>query len=238
MTELSIVMPAFNEESTIKESIERVISEAEKINISYEILVVNDGSTDATHQRASSVLGPVEVIDQRPNQGKGHSLREGFLRAKGRYVLFLDADLDLDPVFLQEYIDTIEKRAAACIIGSKRHPRSLVNYPSSRRLLSFIWMKLVKSYTGLSVTDTQTGFKLLSASQVRDPIIHSQSKGFAFDIEFLSLVNLAGGVIIEGPVKIDFGFSSSVTLRSGAASLAELSRIAKRLKLERETKLR
>jgi hypothetical protein len=98
-------------------------------------------------------------------------------------------------------------------------------------------MKLVKAYTGLSVTDTQSGFKLLSADQVRDPIIRSQSKGFAFDIEFLALVHFAGGAIVEGPVKIDYGFTSSVTLKSGAKSLMELSRVSKRLKTQRLTKV-
>lgn len=118
---LSIVIPAYNEQKTIAELLDRVLAlDLGKIN--KEIIVVNDGSTDKTREILKGFEHRVVVIDHQKNKGKGAAVRSGFARAAGEYVVVQDADLEYNPEDLKRMLHEIEKTGARVLYGSRRLP--------------------------------------------------------------------------------------------------------------------
>jgi glycosyltransferase involved in cell wall biosynthesis len=116
---LSVVVPVFNEEATIQTVIERVTSEL-KIFEWYELIIVDDGSSDNTLEQIRAVREKVNVVISLPrNEGKGKALIEGFARASGDYVLVQDADLEYDPADFAALCGPIQKHSADLVLGSR-----------------------------------------------------------------------------------------------------------------------
>jgi len=124
--------------------------------------------------------------------------------ARGEYVVFLDADMDLHPIQLPTLIELLETQEADVVIGSKRHPLSSVNYPWHRRLYSVVYYSLIRIMFGLPVKDTQTGLKVFKKSVIEDVFPRILVKRFAFDIEVLANAHRLGYKIVDAPVTIFF----------------------------------
>lgn len=177
-------MPAHNESDHIAE----VIGETCQAlgGADYEIIVVDDGSRDNTHMEAAHAASSnanVRLVGYHGNYGKGHALRYGSGYATGEYVVFLDADLDLHPRQIKTFLDVMETTNADAVIGSKRHPKSQLNYPWHRRLMSNAYYLLVKLLFGLPIHDTQTGIKLFRSEVLGKVLPKLIVKRFAFDLE-------------------------------------------------------
>ena len=204
MVELSVIMPAYNEGRVISKSIketERVLSDA---RIDYELIVVDDGSSDDTFDQAS-IAGSSKVrVVRKENSGKGSAIKFGFSFSKGRMVTFIDADLDLHPKHIPVYINLMKRHKADIIIGSKRHPLSKIDYPFKRKVLSYCYFVLVKTLFGLKVKDTQAGLKLFRREVLEAVLPRVLCKKYAFDLELLAVANAKGFTMMEAPVELNW----------------------------------
>jgi glycosyltransferase involved in cell wall biosynthesis len=214
---LSVVMPAFRQEASIATDVRNLERALQALPLSHEIIVVVDGFVDATYERAQALASPtVRVLGYPQNQGKGHAVRYGMRAARGELIAFIDAGMDLDPSALGWFVALMQRTGADIVIGSKRHPESVVEYPWLRRLYSFGYQALVWALFGLNVRDTQVGLKLFRRAVIDDVEPVLLVKRFAFDIELLVVAALMGhGRIVEAPVILRHGrFPSTIRLRT------------------------
>ncbi|OIO96638.1 MAG: hypothetical protein AUJ92_05595 [Armatimonadetes bacterium CG2_30_59_28] len=202
---LSVILPAYNEGRYIAQSIVEAHHALSEFCSGFEVVVVNDGSSDDTQQQAEFAarrFSNVLVCANPTNLGKGFALREGFDSCKGDLVVFLDADLDIHPRQIRPLIQIMQQTNADIVIGSKRHPQSVLDYPLHRRVLSVGYFFLVKLLFGLPIRDTQTGLKLFRAQVLREVMPTLVVKRFAFDLELLANAHRKGYCIAEAPVVV------------------------------------
>jgi glycosyltransferase involved in cell wall biosynthesis len=210
--DLSVVIPAYNEADRIAETIRVTVQELRKLGCSYELVIVDDGSEDHTHHFAREVAtehteagcGEVHVVTYDRNGGKGHAVRFGAAHTRGTFVAFLDADLELHPRLLARLLRIQEETKADIVIGSKRHPESVIDYPSERKLYSVIYSLTCRMLFGLPVRDTQTGIKVLRGTFAREVLPLLTVNRFAFDLEMLVVAHYLGLQIAEAPVALTF----------------------------------
>lgn len=201
---ISIIMPAYNESARIVSSIDETAKTFQGYGCKWELIVLDDGSTDDTYAKASAAATkyPQHVIVKRTsaNIGKGGAIKEGFRYVTGQYVVFLDADLDLHPVQIENLFNIMELDDADVVIGSKLHPNSKVAYPMFRRIVSFFYYLLVRVLFDLPCHDTQTGLKLFKGQVLRDVLPRILIKRFAVDLEILVNASHLGYKITEAPI--------------------------------------
>lgn len=206
---VSVIMPAYNEAATIKESLEETVRTFNDFGCNYEIILLDDGSRDGTYDEALKVAKKypqikVKKIPRRyRSSGKGRALKKAFRYTTGDYIVFLDADLDLHPVQVRTLFDIMLLSGADVVIGSKLHPNSKVDYPFSRRAISFIYYAFIKLLFGLPIHDTQTGLKVFKREVLRHVFPRIVVKKFALDLEILVNVQRLGYKIAEAPVVIN-----------------------------------
>ena len=202
--QLSVVVPAFNEAPTIALALSEIVASVREIVDDFEIIVVDDGSADATAEAARLCAeahpGRIFVFRLPVNSGKGAALILGANHARGERVAFLDADLDLHPSQLAGFLARMDASGADAVIGSKRHPESQVVYPFWRRVLSAGYFLLVKLLFAMPLRDTQTGIKLFRRRALLDAIPRVRVQRFAFDLELLVSMHDGGARIVDAPV--------------------------------------
>ena len=211
---LSIVMPLYKLADETEANLLAVAELFEKHGINTELVPVDDGSCDGTDEafaRFAAKLGtnyPHVVfcpVVCRRNGGKGAALRAGYEHSTGRYVMLLDGDLDIHPKQTPYFFEEMVTKSADIVVGSKRHKRSVVQYPWHRRIVSGCYFTLVKWFVGLPITDTQTGMKLFKREILGYALERMLVKTYAFDLELLSIAASKGAKIVEAPVVIKFG---------------------------------
>ncbi len=212
----SVVMPAYMKENVIQDALfhtEKVLSD---FGVPYEIIVVDDGSTDRTRKNASLYdSSNVVVVGYDDNRGKGDAIKYGCSYVTGDIVAFMDADTDLCPSHLEGFIRTMHDKKADVVVGSKLHPDSSVDYPLFRRILSHGYRYFNKLLFNLDVRDTQVGQKLFRKEVLDDIMPRVLVKRYAFDLELLVNAQHLGYKIVEAPIKLDYDFSgSSVNIRA------------------------
>ena len=201
---VSIIMPAYNEASWIKSSIEETARAFSEFGCAWELAVMDDGSTDDTYEKALELIEKYPhqlIVKKNPyNLGKGRAIKKALRYISGDYVVFLDADMDLPPLQIQALFDIMRLDCADIVIGSKLHPNSIVSYPASRRLVSFVYYLLVRMLFNLPCHDTQTGLKLFKTEVLRNVFPRILVKKFAFDLEVLVNAHHLGYKITEAPI--------------------------------------
>lgn len=204
---LTVVMPAFNEGAHIRDSIVRTHRQLRAMTPRFEIVAVDDGSSDGTGDAidaAARELDRVVGVRLEANRGKGEALREGFARASGELVFFLDADMDLPPEQMDVFLKIMRETGADVVIGSKRHPDSRIDYPFHRRVISWIYFTFTRLFFGLPIRDTQTGMKVFRRDVLARCMPRMLVKKFAYDLELLVISHHYGYRIAEAPVIIEF----------------------------------
>ena len=208
---LSVIMPVYNLADTIEENVAETARLFDSHGIRAELVPVDDGSTDGTAAALTRAAEPKyehvvvkPVICQR-NGGKGAALRAGFDASTGEYVMLLDGDLDINPKQTPWFFEAMAAKGADIVIGSKRHKRSVVQYPWHRRFVSWVYFTLVRIFVGLPITDTQTGMKLFRRKVLGESLGRMLVKTYAFDLELLAIAHQRGAKIAEAPVVIRFG---------------------------------
>ncbi len=183
---LSVIMPAYRLGDYIADNISHV-HDLFSGQIPFEIIPVDDGSNDHMRlemERISRDLVCIHPVYLENNTGKGAALRAGFRAASGSHILLLDGDLDLPPSQVAGFFDIMEREAADVVIGAKRHPGSILNYPLHRKILSTLYLVFVKLLIGLPVSETQPGIKLFKRPVLEWIIPRMLVKRYAFARRF------------------------------------------------------
>ena len=221
MTGLSVVIPAYNEERVIGDTVARVGAYLEKTP-DPELIVVDDGSRDRTREivREMAQRYPfVRLVQNDRNRGKGYSIKHGILETRGDYVLFTDADLVYPIEGVEPFVRALD-RGADVAIGSRRHPGTLFalnprhfSYIYQRYLVGGTYINVVNRVLDLGVSDTQAGFKCFRGDAARAIFARTTLYGFEFDVEVLFITRQLGYRIAELPVYFLYlGEQSSVEL--------------------------
>lgn len=212
---LSVIMPAYNEEDKIAQCILSTRAHLDRLDLPYEMIIVDDGSTDRTREEALRIRGNshVRVVGYQRNQGKGAAIRFGLEYAKGDVVVFMDADADVRPDHVQRYVNALKDADIA--IASKWHPESKITAPLPRRFLSYAFHILVMLLIGVRVSDTQSGLKAFRLDALRTIMRLVSVKHYTFDAEVLAVASLLKMRIVELPVRIQLAslFSARQVLR-------------------------
>jgi dolichol-phosphate mannosyltransferase len=201
----------YNGADVIAESVARILEVLERSDRTFELIVVSDGSTDGTADAVES-LGHthVRLLQYPHNNGKGFALAHGIARARGRYVGWIDADLDIEPDVLLAAIEILEGRRFDAAIASKRHPESDVVYPRVRRIYSWCYQMLVRILFRVRARDTQVGAKLFRREMLETVGPLLLVKRYAFDLEVLAVgADFGFDRIQEVPVSIHHRFKAT-----------------------------
>lgn len=200
LKEISIVIPAYNEEKRIFRSLNKIIGFCEKRRLKYEIIVVDDGSSDKTKETVNSVANEnLVILKNETRQGKGAAVKKGVLAARYSNILFTDADLSTPIWELDKFIPYLNK--FDIIIGSRAIMGSQikVHQPRYKELLGRLGNKLVKLILVKGIDDTQCGFKIFK-DKCKAIFEKQKILGWAFDFEILFLAQKKGYKIKEMPV--------------------------------------
>ena len=199
-------MPCHNEAERIVSNIEETIRTFDEFHCPYEIIVIDDGSTDDTYEQVLKLKHNHKNIilnKNWENYGKGRAIKKGCRIATGDFIVFLDADMDLHPGQLQTLMNIMKLDNADVVIGSKMHPNSVLKYPWDRKLISRVYFGLIKLLFGLPIHDTQTGLKIFKREVIRKVLPRILVKQFAFDLEILANAHRLGFKISEAPVVLN-----------------------------------
>ena len=224
---LSIVIPAYNEAERLPPSLARVIDYLRRRSGSWEIVVVDDGSTDETAERARAIGGElVRVLVNEGNRGKGYSVRRGMLEARGTHRLMTDADLST-PI---EELERLEARLADgydVAIASRALPGANieVRQPWYRENMGRVFNLIVRVLILPGLYDTQCGFKLFTAAAAQEAFSAARLDGFSFDVEALYVARRRGRRIAEVPVTWRNDAATRVGSMKGFLAFVDLLRI-------------
>ena len=219
---ISVVVPAYKKESTIISDITRLYKTLSETRFNFELIIVEDGKLDDTekvflaHLESSPDLAKkVTFVGYKTNKGKGYAVRYGMARAKGDYIAFIDAGMEIDPSGISILIEHMLWYSADIMVGSKRHPASKTNISNIRRIYSWGYYNLVKLMFGIQVTDTQTGLKVYKREVLEKVLPRLLVKEYAFDIELLAVARRLGYKrIFDAPVEIHLDVTSDSKITS------------------------
>ena len=220
--ELSIIIPAYNEQLRLPTTLERIAAYAKGCQGGVEVLVVDDGSTDRTAAVAEAFRGKLatlRVVKNGVNRGKGFSVRRGVAQAHGRIVLFTDADLSAPIEEADKLIDALEHFDLA--IGSRAVNRSLITVHQSplREFAGILFNKIVRVILRLPFVDTQCGFKAFLRERCRIIFEQQRIERFGFDPELLYLARHHGLRAVEIPVRWGHSPATKVSMFRDSAQM-------------------
>lgn len=229
--ELSVVVPAYKKQFVVAEALRGIQATLSDAGINHEIIVVIDGSPDDTEAtvRGSGVTS-LRIISYPENRGKGFAIRTGLASVRAPLVAFADADVDLHPSDLVNLQRLLLVSGADGIVGSKFHADSRIHYPIGRRLQSATYRQITRALFGLKISDTQTGLKVFKSDPVKAAAEKTRVDGFAFDLELLVQLHDQGCILVDGPVTLEYSFSSTVPIGAAVSVLADTLKLAQRRK--------
>ena len=228
---MSIVIPAYNEEKRIAGSLLETCAYMNDFGMEYEIIVVDDGSSDGTGRTVDHIakdVRNVRLVRYEKNRGKGHALRTGVLVTKGDFVLVMDADLSTPMDELRKLMPYLSDSGFDIAIGSRALALSdiIKKQPWWRRGMGKTFNKIVKALVIGGFSDTQCGFKLFKGEIARSLFGEAKIDRFAYDVEILALARKKGYGIQEVPVRwINSPESRVDPVKDSLQMLADLVRI-------------
>ncbi len=207
---LSVIVPVYKQQKTILSDIKNIYSTLEKIRYDFELIAVVDGIEEDrcfSLLKKISNLPKLKVIGYDTNKGKGYAVRFGIAHTKGDYIAFIDSGMEIDPNGLSMVLEHLEWYEADIIVASKRHPASMVNYPTQRKIVSLFAQIFASVFLQIKVKDTQAGLKIFKRKVLEKVLPRLLVKRYAFDLEMLSVANYLGFTkIYEAPLKLSYDF--------------------------------
>lgn len=222
---LSVIIPIYNAESFILETIKRIKNWQIEVNFSVEILLVNDGSKDSTWEIISNNVEPndssFKLIDLNKNVGKGNAVKTGMLAANGEFRVFTDADIPYGFEIFKKIIYYLNFKEFDVCIGNRKSKYSTyyakLNF--MRKLSSNIFTTIISRYVVTGVNDTQCGLKGFTAASANTLFGKSLVNGFAFDVEILYLSYKLEYDIKRIPVSFEGNDESTINLASNSVNM-------------------
>jgi len=203
---LSVIIPAYNEAERLPSTLEEAYGWlSDQLPDDFEIIVVDDGSSDATVEKTREMIAThpcLKILVQPQNRGKGAAVKRGMLEAGGDIRLFMDADHSTHVRETEKVLAAMEQ-GAEVVIASRQHPESDISVSQSwlREHMGQSFNLIMRSIVGLKMEDTQCGFKAFTAKAAKDIFSRQKLEGFSFDVELLFLASRLGYRIAEIPVE-------------------------------------
>jgi len=234
MFDLSVVIPAYNEAQRILPTLKSFHHYLSTQPLSFEIVVVSDGSTDATVAcvQAFSIQNPeVRVIDYKYNKGKGYALRMGLLDAKGKWCVFSDADGSTPIEEVEKLLLPLHAGTADVVIGSRYIKGATITHkqPYYRRVWSRLSNKIMQRFLLPGIVDPHCGFKAFTQEAAQALFSNAEVNGWSFDLEILALARKFNLRITEVPVTWSNDDKSKGRLRHLPREVASVRQIRKRV---------
>lgn len=235
---ISIVIPAYNEARRLPATLPRVLAFADSLGRPFEIVVVDDGSTDATRQIVQDVAAtrPEVRLIENPHSGKAFTVRTGMLAAAGRYAVQADADLSTPPAEFARLIAALDAGAHVAIGSRAGRPGA----PWYRNVMSFSWRVLVATLGVRGFQDTQCGFKAYRTETAQDVfaralLYNAPAQGLkqarvtaASDVELLVIARRLGYTIAEVPLEWNYAENTKISpVRDSLWAFVDLLRISR-----------
>lgn len=221
MKSLSIIIPVYNEESTVAEALRRVLM-AKTPGFTKQIIVVDDGSTDKTREVLNVWKKRVTVVFQPYNQGKGAAIMTGVARARGDVILLQDADLEYTPRDYEKLLEPFSDSRVTVVYGSRflgPHLSTMYLYAMGNKFVTWVTNVLFNT----NITDMETGYKVFRKTVLDG--ISIGARRFDFEPEFTAKVLKAGHQIYEVPISYfgrKFSEGKKLTWRDGVVALMTL----------------
>ena len=230
---LSIIIPAYNEERRIGQTLRDIFAYLEEQPGASEVIVVDDGSRDETVKVSEEVFASArgrteaQVIRVEPNRGKGHAVRLGLLAARAPVALFSDADLSTPITETPKLVTPIRTGQYDVVFGSRALDRSLigVHQPWRREQSGRVFNFVMRFATGLPYWDTQCGFKAFRTDACRPLFEGGLIDRFGFDVELLYIAHKANLRLLERAVRWNDVEGSKVSFRTGLQGFNELREV-------------
>lgn len=202
---LSIIIPAYNEEKRVLPTLAKIGAYLSKRGFPYEIIIVDDGSTDNTLHMVKNFAcshNHIAVLANERNSGKGYSVKKGMLSAKGKYIFFTDADLSTPIEEIEKCLPYLTD-GYDVVIGSRSLPESdiTIHQPWYREKMGKIFNFMVHMVLIQGIVDTQCGFKGFKKEVVKTVFTRCSIDGFSFDVEALYLARKFNFKIKELPIR-------------------------------------
>lgn len=203
---LSIIIPAFNEEDRIVNTLKQTFVYLEGQPYQSEVLVISDGSHDQTGPVVSRFSPPegvsLKFLEYHPNRGKGYAVRYGMLRGHGQVIMFMDADYSVPVSAVEDGLELLEKGYHIAIASRGVAGANVIRHQSLVREISATLYTFIQNrYLGLGFPDTQCGFKLFTQSAARDLFAQQKLDSVIFDPEILFLAKRRGYRVGQFPVE-------------------------------------
>jgi hypothetical protein len=211
--EISIVVPVYNEEDTLENCIEKVTNAASKVTDSFEILIAEDGSKDATYgiaKKLSKMDSRVKVIHHGERLGRGGALKNAFRKARGKVLVYMDADLSSDLNYLGPLVERV-KDGASIATGSRLMKGASAERPFQRDISSRVYNFMVRLFLNSKIYDHQCGMKAFNRKTVL-PLLRKVKDDYWFwDTEILVRAQKEGLRVDEIPIRWAHGRSTKVS---------------------------
>lgn len=226
---ISIIIPCYNEENIISDSINKIYNFFEDKKYDFEIVVINNASTDNTLKLLNEINLNYDIkILNENRKGKGNAIKFGLLNVKYNKVLILDADLSTD---ISELKDDWLNLDDSLLIGS-RFLGDEIDSPKVRKISGFILNYIIRLFFDIDYRDTQCGFKFIAYENINSLAKELSIEGFMYDLDLITLCKKKNLDIQEIPIRYVFNTNSSVSLiRDPLIMLFEMFKIRKRLKI-------
>jgi dolichyl-phosphate beta-glucosyltransferase len=221
---LSVVIPTYNEEKVISNTLMEIQKHFERKRIPHEIIVVDDGSGDSTVRIVEELIKgnkKLMLLKNAPRCGKGAAVRKGLLNASGKYLMFCDADLSTPIEETSKFLKWLTA-GYDIVIGSRRLPDSKIEgfQPYTRTLARFLFQCFVKIVL-CGFSDTQCGFKCFTKKAARDIFNKQKINGYAFDVEVLYIAKRLNYKIKEVPIKWVYSSFSKINVFSDSLKMVK-----------------
>jgi len=231
---ISLVIPVYNEEKIIKDTILAVKNYMRDNFADHEVIFVDDGSKDGTLKIAEGLSGEnIKIISYEKNKGKGGAVRTGMLAAAGDMIFYTDCDLAYGLDVIKQGCEVFDQtKDADIIIGSrKKHKEGYAGYTFLRKIMSHIFMLVLKTYGGIKQSDSMSGIKGFKKDAAKKIFNLCETNGWSFDFEVLLLARKLKYKIHEMPVKIINHRESKINpIKDSIRMLKDVSKIKKRIK--------
>jgi dolichyl-phosphate beta-glucosyltransferase len=216
--DLTIIIPAYNEEQRLPWTLNQLAVFLKKWGIDYRVLVADDGSTDQTALLTDSMGPHFSTLKLERQGGKGRAVKTAMLKATGRILAFTDADLPFDLAALQHGYEILRRGRCQVVFGARDLAESLHIAPRrwSRQMATHAFRAIVKTLISREITDTQCGLKLFTRQAALEIFSRTTVDGFAFDAEVVYLTHLLDLSYQRIPVTLINDYASSLSLRRNA----------------------